>query len=186
MMLPVVTIWAVNLSLVKIALAEIPPLPYNGIRLLLASAVLLTWLLFDVKRTCVSPAGPAQDRSALIFRICPLPVPVHFRHRPDHGLEHGGDLRQYADHDLPAQLVFQARKDQAAGLAGHRPGLCRDLPGHQRPGRRLRPFAAHLERRPAAFCRRLSVGALLGLGPAAFEGLFALEVHRRDHGAGLR
>ena len=46
MMLLVVTIWAVNLSLVKIALAEIPPLPFNGIRLLLASAVLLAWLLF--------------------------------------------------------------------------------------------------------------------------------------------
>ncbi len=44
-MLLVVTIWALNLSLVKIALAEIPPLPYNGIRLLLASAVLLVWLL---------------------------------------------------------------------------------------------------------------------------------------------
>jgi drug/metabolite transporter (DMT)-like permease len=49
MMLLVVTIWAVNLSLVKIALAEIPPMPYNGIRLLVASAVLLAWLLFTEK-----------------------------------------------------------------------------------------------------------------------------------------
>ena len=47
LMLGVVTIWALNLSLVKIALAEIPPLPYNGIRLLLASAVLLAWLLLS-------------------------------------------------------------------------------------------------------------------------------------------
>ncbi len=45
LMLLVVTIWALNLSLVKIALAEIPPLPYNGIRLLLAAAVLLFWLM---------------------------------------------------------------------------------------------------------------------------------------------
>ncbi|MBE0665068.1 MAG: EamA family transporter [Candidatus Aminicenantes bacterium] len=44
-MLLVVTSWALNLSLVKVALREIPPLPYNGIRLLLASAVLLFWLL---------------------------------------------------------------------------------------------------------------------------------------------
>jgi drug/metabolite transporter (DMT)-like permease len=47
LMLLVVVIWAVNLSLVKIALAEIPPLPYNGIRLLLAAAVLLGWLLLS-------------------------------------------------------------------------------------------------------------------------------------------
>ena len=49
LMLLVVTIWALNLSLVKIALAEIPPLPYNGIRLLLAAAVLLAWLLLTEK-----------------------------------------------------------------------------------------------------------------------------------------
>jgi drug/metabolite transporter (DMT)-like permease len=49
LMLLVVMIWAVNLSLVKIALAEIPPLPYNGIRLLLASAVLFFWLLASEK-----------------------------------------------------------------------------------------------------------------------------------------
>lgn len=49
LMLLVVTLWAVNLSLVKIALSEIPPMPYNGIRLLLASAVLLVWLLLSEK-----------------------------------------------------------------------------------------------------------------------------------------
>jgi drug/metabolite transporter (DMT)-like permease len=45
LMFLVVTIWGVNLSLVKIALGEIPPLPYNGIRLLLAAAVLVAWQL---------------------------------------------------------------------------------------------------------------------------------------------
>jgi drug/metabolite transporter (DMT)-like permease len=45
LMLFVVAIWGLNLSLVKIALSEIPPLPYNGIRLLLAAAVLFAWLL---------------------------------------------------------------------------------------------------------------------------------------------
>ena len=49
LMLLVVTFWAVNLSLVKVALSEIPPLPYNGIRLLLASAVLFFWLLLSEK-----------------------------------------------------------------------------------------------------------------------------------------
>jgi drug/metabolite transporter (DMT)-like permease len=49
LMLAVVSIWALNLSLVKIALREIPPLPYNGIRLLLASVVLLAVLLFTEK-----------------------------------------------------------------------------------------------------------------------------------------
>jgi drug/metabolite transporter (DMT)-like permease len=49
LMLLVVSIWALNLSLVKISLSEIPPLPYNGIRLLLAAAVLLTWLLLKEK-----------------------------------------------------------------------------------------------------------------------------------------
>jgi drug/metabolite transporter (DMT)-like permease len=45
LVLLVVAFWAVNISLVKIALAEMPPLPYNAIRLLLASAILLGWLL---------------------------------------------------------------------------------------------------------------------------------------------
>ncbi|MCU0236839.1 MAG: DMT family transporter [Acidobacteria bacterium] len=49
LMLLVVTIWALNLSLVKIALVEIPPLPYNGIRLLLAAAILLALLLLTEK-----------------------------------------------------------------------------------------------------------------------------------------
>ncbi len=49
LMLLVVAIWGLNLSLVKIALREIPPLPYNGIRLLLAAAVLLVCLLLSEK-----------------------------------------------------------------------------------------------------------------------------------------
>jgi drug/metabolite transporter (DMT)-like permease len=49
LMLLVVAIWGLNLSLVKIALSEIPPLPYNGIRLLLAAAVLFAWLLLSEK-----------------------------------------------------------------------------------------------------------------------------------------
>ena len=49
LMLVVVTIWALNLSLVKISLREIPPLPYNGVRLLLAAAVLVAWLLLTEK-----------------------------------------------------------------------------------------------------------------------------------------
>ncbi len=49
LMLLVVAIWALNISLVKVALAEIPPLPYNGIRLLLAAAVLLALLLLTEK-----------------------------------------------------------------------------------------------------------------------------------------
>ncbi|MDD8011973.1 MAG: DMT family transporter [Acidobacteriota bacterium] len=49
LMLLVVMIWAVNLSLVKIALREFPPLPFNGIRLVLAAAVLLGWLLASEK-----------------------------------------------------------------------------------------------------------------------------------------
>lgn len=44
-MLLVVLIWGVNFSLIKISLREIPPMPFNGIRLLMASAVLVVWLL---------------------------------------------------------------------------------------------------------------------------------------------
>lgn len=47
LMIVVVIIWGMNFSMVKFALAEIPPLPYNGIRLLLASAVLVAWLLIS-------------------------------------------------------------------------------------------------------------------------------------------
>jgi drug/metabolite transporter (DMT)-like permease len=49
LMLIVVAIWGLNISLVKVSLREIPPLPYNGIRLLLASAVLFFWLLLSEK-----------------------------------------------------------------------------------------------------------------------------------------
>jgi len=49
LMLVAVLIWAVNYSLIKIALVEIPPLPFNGIRLLLSSAVLVTWLSITEK-----------------------------------------------------------------------------------------------------------------------------------------
>jgi drug/metabolite transporter (DMT)-like permease len=49
LMLLVVAIWGLNLSLVKISLREIPPMPYNGIRLLLAAAILLVWLLLKEK-----------------------------------------------------------------------------------------------------------------------------------------
>ncbi len=49
LMLLVVSFWGLNLSLVKIALGEIPPLPYNGLRLLLAAAALFVWLLLSEK-----------------------------------------------------------------------------------------------------------------------------------------
>ncbi len=45
LMLVAVLIWAANYSILKIALKEIPPLPLNGIRLLLSSAVLVIWFL---------------------------------------------------------------------------------------------------------------------------------------------
>jgi len=44
-MLAVILIWALNLSIVKLALREISPIPYNGIRLLCASLVLVIWLV---------------------------------------------------------------------------------------------------------------------------------------------
>jgi drug/metabolite transporter (DMT)-like permease len=45
LMMLVVLIWALNLSLIKLALKEIPPIPYNGIRLLFGSLFLVLWLL---------------------------------------------------------------------------------------------------------------------------------------------
>jgi drug/metabolite transporter (DMT)-like permease len=45
LMLIIALIWGANFSLIKISLREILPMPYNGIRLLLASAVLVIWLL---------------------------------------------------------------------------------------------------------------------------------------------
>jgi len=63
LMLLVVTIWAVNLSVIKIALAEISPMPFNGIRLLLAAAVLLVWLLLSEKNLRLR----RQDLPKIIF-----------------------------------------------------------------------------------------------------------------------
>lgn len=45
LMMVAVLIWGVNFPLIKISLRELPPMPFNGIRLLLASAVLVVWLL---------------------------------------------------------------------------------------------------------------------------------------------
>jgi drug/metabolite transporter (DMT)-like permease len=45
LMLLVVLIWGVNYSLVKFSLKEIPPMPFNGLRLPLASLILVIWLL---------------------------------------------------------------------------------------------------------------------------------------------
>jgi len=48
MMLIVILIWGLNLSLIKISLKEIPPIPFNGIRLLLSSFLLiLSILIFE-------------------------------------------------------------------------------------------------------------------------------------------
>ena len=44
-MLLVVLIWGLNYSLVKFSLKEIPPLPFNGLRLPLAALILVIWLL---------------------------------------------------------------------------------------------------------------------------------------------
>lgn len=54
-MLLVVTIWSLNLVLVKIALREIPPLPFNAIRLVLASLVLAFWLWRKEKSFHIEP-----------------------------------------------------------------------------------------------------------------------------------
>ena len=45
LMILAVVIWGLNFSLIKISLKEIPPMPFNGIRLLLTSLVLLLWFL---------------------------------------------------------------------------------------------------------------------------------------------
>ncbi len=45
LMLSMALIWGANFSIIKISLKEIPPMPFNGIRLLLACAVLIIWLL---------------------------------------------------------------------------------------------------------------------------------------------
>jgi len=49
LMLLVILIWGINFSLIKIALKEIPPIPFNGIRLLAGSSVLMAWLLITEK-----------------------------------------------------------------------------------------------------------------------------------------
>ncbi|MGQ9618311.1 MAG: DMT family transporter, partial [Candidatus Aminicenantia bacterium] len=41
LMLMVILIWGLNLSVIKISLKEIPPMPFNGIRLLLSSLLLI-------------------------------------------------------------------------------------------------------------------------------------------------
>ena len=45
LMLIAVLIWGLNYALVKFSLKEIPPLPFNGLRLPLAALILVIWLL---------------------------------------------------------------------------------------------------------------------------------------------
>ncbi len=49
LMLIVILIWGLNLSLIKISLKEIPPIPFNGIRLLLSSFLLILAILIFEK-----------------------------------------------------------------------------------------------------------------------------------------
>lgn len=49
LMLLVILIWGLNLSVIKISLREIPPLPFNGIRLLLSSFLLMLAIIIIEK-----------------------------------------------------------------------------------------------------------------------------------------
>ena len=62
-MLLVVLIWGLNLSLIKIALREFPIMAFNGLRLLLASLVLLVFL-FLKEKTCYFPK---RDRLKIVL-----------------------------------------------------------------------------------------------------------------------
>ena len=173
LMLLVVTIWALNLSLVKIALREIPPLPYNGIRLLLAAAVLLAWLLVTEKNlrlrrqdlpkiVLLSFSGYAlyqylfifgidlttASNTAVIFGSTPIMISL---------------LSSFFKHEKITPLGWLG-----IGLGFF--GIYLVISGRAGGFRGLAP---NLERRPAPFCRRLSLGPLFGVGPAAAEDLFA-------------
>ena len=165
LMLLVVTIWALNLSLVKIALAEIPPLPYNGIRLLLASAVLLAWLLFSEKNLrlrrrdlpkiiLLSFTGYAlyqylfisgidlttASNTAVIFGSAPIMVSLlssFFKQEKITPLGWLGIVLGFAG-------IYLVVSGRAGGFALSR---------------------RHLEGRPASFCRRLSYGPIIRSRP---------------------
>ncbi len=53
LMLMVTLIWGLNLSVIKISLQEIPPMPFNGIRLILSSLILIIALLLIEKNLYV-------------------------------------------------------------------------------------------------------------------------------------
>ena len=47
LMLMAVVFWAVNFSLIKIALKEFPPLGFNGIRMVVASVILVSFFFIS-------------------------------------------------------------------------------------------------------------------------------------------
>ncbi|MGE3277382.1 MAG: DMT family transporter [Vicinamibacterales bacterium] len=61
LLLLMVTIWGSNFSLIKVALRDFPELPFNGLRLLIAAALLgaLVWLDARRRRAAGRPAVPA-------------------------------------------------------------------------------------------------------------------------------
>lgn len=69
LMLLIVVIWGLNLSLVKLALAEIPSMPFNGLRLPLASLILLA--------ACALTGEPLRVEKRHWFRIVLLAITGH-------------------------------------------------------------------------------------------------------------
>ncbi len=63
LMLTIILIWGLNLSVIKISLREIPPLPFNGIRLLLSSFLLLVSLLISEKSLKINK----EDSPKILF-----------------------------------------------------------------------------------------------------------------------
>ena len=83
-MLLVCLIWGINFSVTKLAISQIPPLPFTAIRFVLAS--LLLWLVLRATEGRVEL--PAADvRRLVVLGVVGntlLPARLHPRPHPDH------------------------------------------------------------------------------------------------------
>ena len=68
-----VLIWGVNYSVIKRAFAEIPPQPFNALRLMLASSIFLIAIRVARNKAQRSGSVPSSDR------LKPMPARRHAR-----------------------------------------------------------------------------------------------------------